>query len=104
MVPEYWGRGRLMMQRAVATGLIVATLVMVAPDARAQAPAQLNDHVLPVAAGALVGAAATFFLLPLIVPATAAAAATAGASTTASPLLAVIGAGVGGVIGYEMVH
>lgn len=93
-----------MWKRAVAASLIVATSLMGAPSARAQAPGQLNDHVLPVAAGALVGAAATFFLLPLIIPATAAAAATAGASTTASPLLAVIGAGVGGIIGYEMVH
>ena len=93
-----------MTTRAASASLIAAILLMAAPRAHAQAPAQMNDHVLPVAAGALVGAAATFFLLPLIVPATAAAAATAGASTTASPLLALIGAGVGGAIGYEMVH
>jgi hypothetical protein len=92
--------------RAVATSLIIATLLVgapaLAPNAAAQTPpAQLNDHVLPVAAGALVGAAVSFFVLPWIIPATAVAA-TAGASTTASPLLALVGAGVGSVIGYEM--
>ena len=88
-----------------AVGLIVATLLVgtsafMPASAQTPPPTQLNDHVLPVAAGALVGAAASFFLLPWIIPATAVAAA-AGASTTASPILAVIGAGVGGVVGYE---
>lgn len=91
--------------RTVALGLTAAALLTGMPHAYAQtAPrAQLNDHILPIAAGALVGAAASFFVLPLLIPATAAAAATAGASTTASPILAVIGAGVGGLIGYELV-
>jgi hypothetical protein len=89
--------------RATAASVIVATVLAKAPTAYAQAPAQLNDHVLPIAASALVGAAASFFLLPLIVPATTAAA-TAGASATAGPMIAMIGAGIGGLIGYEVSH
>jgi len=95
-----------MKTRAAATSLIIATLLLGAPPltptAAAQtAPAQLNDHVLPVAAGALIGAAVSFFVLPWIIPATAVTA-IPGASTTASPLIAVVGAGVGSIIGYEM--
>jgi hypothetical protein len=91
--------------RTVTLGLVTALLLMGPQGARAQAPAQAQSisHVLPVAAGALVGAAATFFVLPLIVPATAAAAA-AGASSTASPVVALIGASVGGFLGYELVN
>jgi hypothetical protein len=93
------------MRFRIVTAAVAAALMAHAPAAVAQtAPrAQLSDRILPVAAGALVGAAASFFILPLVVPATAAAAA-AGASTTASPLIAMIGAGVGGFIGYEFVH
>jgi hypothetical protein len=82
---------------------LVATTPVLAPSAVAQERphgAQLQARILPVAAGALVGAAAGFFLLPLLVPATAAAA-TAGVSATATPVFAVIGAGLGGVVGYE---
>lgn len=92
--------------RAVAATMIATATMLGAPDfastahAQPAGRAQLNDHMLPIAAGALVGAAAGFFLLPLVVPATAVAA-TAGASTTASPILAAVGAGIGGVIGYE---
>src|SRR5579864_7301385 len=95
-----------MTTRAAATSLIVAMLLVGAPafapvaEAQAPAPSQLNDRILPIAAGALVGAAAGFFLLPWIVPATAVAA-TAGASTTASPTLGLIGAGIGSFIGFE---
>jgi len=93
--------------RAVVAGIVAAAVLLgmtgFVPDAHAQqaARAQLNDHMLPVAAGALVGAAAGFFLLPWVIPATAVAAA-AGASTTASPMLAAVGAGIGGVLGYEL--
>ncbi len=92
-----------MKTRAFAASLIVATGIAAAQPAWAQAPApaQLNEHVLPVAAGALIGAAATFFLLPLVVPATAVAA-TAGVSATTSPVMAAVGAGVGGFLGYEL--
>jgi hypothetical protein len=96
-----------MKTRAGAVSLIVATLLVGAPpfapraEAQQAAPSQLNDHMLPMAVGALAGAFATFFVLPLIIPATAVAA-TAGASTTASPVLAVVGAGVGSFLGYEM--
>jgi len=76
---------------------------VLAPQASAQpAPAaQVPERVLPVAAGALVGAATAFFLLPLLVPATAVGAA-AGVSATAGPVFAAVGAGIGGVIGYAL--
>jgi hypothetical protein len=94
-----------MTTRAIMVSLIVAISLMGAPKfAEAQtpapAPAQVSGRILPIAAGALVGAAAGFFLLPWIVPATAVAA-TAGASTTASPTLGLIGAGIGSFIGFE---
>ncbi len=86
-------------------GLMFATSVAMAPPvfAQATAPAELNEHVLPVAAGALVGAAASFFLLPLLVP-TMAVAATTGVSVTSGPVVAVVGAGIGGILGYELVR
>lgn len=93
------------MRRIIA---LLAALLIVMPmltnpaSAQATAPGQLGERALPVAAGALVGAFATFFVLPLVVPAAAAAGA-AGVSVTSSPLLAVVGAGVGGLIGYEFV-
>jgi len=92
--------------RGVAASLIVAIGLTGTPAftsgaaAQQAGAAQLNDHILPVAAGALIGAAAGFFLLPWLIPATAVAA-SAGASTTASPVLAAIGAGVGSIAGYE---
>ena len=82
--------------------LIVTPMLTTTASAQATAPGQLGERVLPVAAGALVGAFATFFILPLVVPAAAAAGA-AGASVTSSPLIAVVGAGVGGLIGYEYI-
>ena len=86
----------------LAVSLIAAPFLTNTASAQATAPGQLGERALPVAAGALVGAFATFFLLPLVVPAAAAAGA-AGVSATSSPLLAVVGAGVGGLIGYEYV-
>jgi hypothetical protein len=99
------GQGYPMQLRTIVVGMVVAGTLAQAPAAWAQtAPrAQLSAHILPIAAGALVGAAASFFVLPLIVPATAVAA-TAGASATASPVLAVVGAGIGGFLGYELAH
>jgi hypothetical protein len=95
--------------RALAATMIATALLVGAPNLASSAfaqqagPAQLNDHLLPVAAGALVGAAVSFFLLPLVIPATAVAATGAGVSATASPIFAAVGAGVGGVIGYKLV-
>ena len=90
--------------RTKAVYVITAFLLLGAPAAYAQATgrAQLNERVLPVAAGALLGAATSFFVLPLVVPAMATVAAT-GASTTASPLVALVGASIGGFLGYELV-
>jgi hypothetical protein len=89
----------------LAISLIAAPFLTKTASAQATAPGQLGERVLPVAAGALVGAFATFFVLPLVVPAAAAAGAAgaAGASVTSSPLLAVVGASVGGLIGYEYI-
>ena len=90
-----------MKTRAFAAGLIITTLFTAAQPAVAQQPnpGQLDDHALPVAAGALVGAAASFFLLPLVIPAMAATA--TGLTVTSSPAVALVGAGVGGYLGYE---
>lgn len=75
-----------------------------APVAHAQTSgsSELTASMLPIAAGGLVGAAAGFFVLPWVIPA-AAVATTAGAPVTASPVFAAIGAGIGGLIGYEFV-
>ena len=91
--------------RAAMAGIAVVTMLAQSPACFAQTTghAQLSDRLLPVAAGALVGAAASFFILPLIVPGTAVAA-TAGASPTAGPLVAAIGAGIGGFLGYGFAH
>jgi hypothetical protein len=95
-----------MKPRATTASLLVATVLFATPAfipraaAQTPAPAQVNSHILPIAAGALIGAAAGFFLLPWVIPATAVAA-TAGASTTASPTLGLIGAGIGSFIGFE---
>lgn len=52
--------------------------------------------MLPVAAGALVGTAVGFFIVPVLVPSMAVAA-TVGPPT--SPMLGVAGAGIGALIG-----
>ena len=86
----------------LAISLIAASMLAPQASAQATAPGQVSERMLPMAAGALAGAAAAFFLLPVLVPATAVAA-TAGASATSGPLFAVVGAGVGGLIGYEYI-
>jgi len=52
--------------------------------------------ILPMAAGALVGTAVGFFIVPVLVPSVAVAAA-AGPPT--SPMLGFVGAGLGALIG-----
>jgi hypothetical protein len=92
-----------------ATALAVAAALSIAPIAARPARAQVSapepepvlSHVLPVAAGALVGTAVTFFIMPLIVPAMASGVQTVGPAV-APPYIGAIGAAVGGVIGYTM--
>lgn len=92
-----------------ATALAVAAALSLAPvvarPARAQVsapdPEPILSHVLPVAAGALVGTAVTFFILPLIVPAMASGVPSVGPAV-GTPYIGAIGAAVGGVIGYTM--
>lgn len=55
--------------------------------------------VMPFAAGALVGGATAFFILPLIVPSLASGAATVGPAV-GTPALGAIGAVIGGAVGY----
>ena len=89
--------------RAAAATAIISVSLLGVPDlasAQAPAPGQLNDHILPIAAGALVGAAAGFFVLPWVIPATAVAAGTG--AVTSSPIFAMLGAGIGGIVGYKM--
>lgn len=93
-----------MTKRAVTATVIASVVLFGAPElaaAQPVPPAQLNDHLLPIAAGALVGAAAGFFVLPWVIPATAAVASTG--AVTSSPIFAALGAGIGGVLGYKMV-
>lgn len=59
------------------------------------------SHVLPVAAGALVGTAVTFFILPLIIPGLASGVRAVGPAV-GTPLVGAVGAVVGGVTGYAM--
>lgn len=92
-----------------ATALAVAAALSVAPimarPARAQVsapdPEPVLSHVLPIAAGALVGTAVTFFILPLIVPAVASGAPAVGPAV-ATPFVGAVGAALGGVVGYTM--
>lgn len=69
----------------------------VAPPRPADTP--FVAKLLPVAAGALVGAATGFFILPLLAPGIAVAA-TAGPPT--SPLFGFAGAGLGALIGTQV--
>jgi hypothetical protein len=90
--------------RAVTATAIASVLLLGAPGlavTQPVPPAQLNDHLLPIAAGALVGAAAGFFVLPWVVPATAAVATTG--AVTSSPIFAIVGASIGGILGYKIV-
>ena len=93
-----------MTMRVAAASVIASALLIGTPglaSAQGAAPGQLNDHFLPIAAGALVGAAAGFFVLPWVVPATAVAAGTG--AVTSSPIYAFIGASIGGMLGYKVV-
>jgi hypothetical protein len=97
-----------MKMRALAAGLIVAaSFVAAQPAAAQQAPepgqGQMNERVLPIAVGALFGAAASFFILPLVIPTMAVTAAGATA-VTSGPAIALVGAGVGGLVGYAVSH
>lgn len=92
-----------------ATALAVAAALSMTPimarPARAQVsapdPEPVLSHVLPIAAGALVGTAVTFFILPLIVPAVASGVPTVGPAV-ATPFVGAVGAALGGVVGYTM--
>jgi hypothetical protein len=93
-----------MTSRAAAATVIISVALIGMPglaSAQTSAPGQLNDHILPIAAGALVGAAAGFFVLPWVIPATAVVAGTG--AVTSSPIFAVLGASIGGIVGYKMV-
>ncbi len=90
--------------RRLALGFVVAAAVSATPAAAQVAPPEPEpfiSHVLPVAAGALVGTAVTFFILPLIVPALASGAPAVGPAV-ATPMTGAIGAALGGYVGYVM--
>lgn len=92
------------MRRIIPAVGLVAMLGAATPAIAQNAPryeSPLIAHVLPIAAGALVGTASTFFILPLIVPALASTVPVAGPAV-ASPLVGAVGAVVGGFVGYAM--
>ncbi len=104
---------RLRRSAAIA-GIALSLSVVEAPaiPAWAQTAAQPSTDspviakVLPVAAGALIGAAAGFFILPLVVStgsASAAAGAAAAVGPVTSPWFGVIGASVGGFVGSRFI-
>jgi len=87
---------------AIALALVLALSPLEWANAQTAPPAEqpFIAKVLPVAAGALVGGAVGFFILPLILPgsaATAAAGVVTGPAT--SPFYGLAGASVGGFIG-----
>lgn len=89
---------------AIALALVLAISPLEWANAQAAPPPEqpFIAKVLPVAAGALVGGALGFFILPLILPATgatASAAAGAAVGPITSPLYGLAGASVGGFIG-----
>lgn len=84
----------------------LAGVLLAAPIASAQSVAPTDNdpllaHALPVAAGALIGAAAGFFILPLLVPALASATPITG-TTVSSPLIGLASAGLGGLLAYKV--
>ncbi|WP_109122265.1 hypothetical protein [Azospirillum sp. TSO22-1] len=82
---------------AVAAPAFEAAAAPPAPPAPPPPPeTPFVAKLLPVAAGTLVGAAAGFFIVPVLVPGVAVAAA-AGPPT--SPLFGFVGAGLGALIG-----
>ncbi|WP_448188994.1 hypothetical protein [Azospirillum sp. sgz301742] len=87
----------------VAAALVLAIAAPAAAASPAVPPAPPETpfvaKMLPVAAGALVGAAAGFFILPVLAPSVAVAA-TVGPPT--SPLFGLAGAGLGALIGTQI--
>lgn len=86
---------------AVAAALAVTAISVEASAAPPPPPeTPLVSQILPVAAGALVGTAVGFFIVPVLVPGVAVVAA-AGPPT--SPMFGVIGAGLGALVGVTQV-
>lgn len=88
-------------RRLTVAAALAATAISVEAAAAPPAPppppeTPLVAQILPVAAGALVGTAVGFFIVPVLVPSVAVVA-TAGPPT--SPMFGVIGAGLGALIG-----
>lgn len=92
---------------------VAFTLAIAAPSLEAAAAAPASPpppetpfiaKMLPVAAGALVGAATGFFILPLLAPGILAPGVAAGviAGPPTSPLFGVAGAGMGALIGNQI--
>jgi len=89
------------MRATLLASAVLATLAVVPAGAQVAPPVEppLIAKVLPIAAGALVGTAASYFILPLVVPTMAATSAGVGA-TVASPMVGAMGAVVGGTVGW----
>lgn len=87
-------------RRLTVAAALAATAISVEAAAAPPAPpppeTPLVAQILPVAAGALVGTAVGFFIVPVLVPSVAVVA-TAGPPT--SPMFGAIGAGLGALIG-----
>lgn len=87
---------------ALASILAISPLEWASAQAAPVAEQPFIGKVLPVAAGALVGGAVGFFILPLILPATGAtatAAVGAAAGPITSPVYGFAGAAIGSFIG-----
>lgn len=90
---------------ALAMALVLALSPLEWANAQAAPPVEqpFIAKVLPVAAGALIGGAVGFFILPLVLPATGATATNAVVGAAAGPLTSpfygLAGASVGGFIG-----
>lgn len=93
--------------RCLAAGTLALTIAALPFEATAASPpappppeTPFVAKILPVAAGALVGTAVGFFVVPVLVPGIAVAA-TAGPPT--SPMLGLVGAGLGALVGGTQV-
>lgn len=91
--------------RMLAAALVLAAAAQAPVATAAEPPRAQPPHetpfvakVLPIAAGALVGAAAGFFIVPVLVPSVAVVAAS-GPPT--SPLFGLAGASLGALIGSQ---
>jgi hypothetical protein len=91
------------MRRHLAIAVVCAVAAAVPAQAQPAPPPQdpFVASLMPAAAGALVGGAMTFFIMPLIVPSLASGAATVGPAV-GTPTLAAIGMAIGGIAGYLM--